>query len=455
MVTTSDRLYWGAATMAAAGLGALAVVAPQVAIAAAAAVLIGVPLVQSPAVRLAAFVFGGLLVLGGEALDPAKLAWFGGVGLAFLTSGVRLLRLRPAGLAPLRPVVAAGVVYVAVMLLSAVVAITGGTSPDLWLRDALPYLLLPMGLVIGADAGTTLTPRALRGIVAVAGVASTIGFAVDWLARRGVSALPIDRVLLATTTPAALAFCLALAMLVLTNHHRLRWLLLAVGIPVAILVTGTRGVAVFAVAFLGLLGARSSGRVGLGRLLVFMVPAALVAWLATPILGSLVVGDSDFLSNRLNSAVEVIRLGENSDDGSYLDRRQSYAWTWEVFRSAPWLGVGPGHLFPSGTFTLDTPVVTLAKFGLVGTAAIVWFLARLLRAGKGLAGGTPEHTAVRAFAFIMLAYLPLGMPLENKGFAFAAALAIGLLVAVRLGSGGGEEAGDLSERLPSDRTVRV
>ena len=100
-------------------------------------------------------------------------------------------------------------------------------------------------------------------------------------------------------------------------------------------------------------------------------------------------------------------------------------------------GLGPGtsasvsRVRRRGGFYLDTPLLTLAKFGLVGAIAIAIYLmavARVVTRSRRLVGYATVYTTARASGFLFLALLPLGQFLEDKGLAFGLGLRLVLVV---------------------------
>jgi O-antigen ligase len=206
---------------------------------------------------------------------------------------------------------------------------------------------------------------------------------------------------------------------------------------VAILVTGTRGAVVLLAGFAGVAGATRKGRVALPRVPVVLFPILILAAAVTPIIVTYVSSDPTFFSTRLGSAVSFFQ-GANSDP-SYVSRAFQYSQAAAVISAHPILGTGPGFLYPDiassvpAHFTLDTPLVSVAKFGYVGSVIIIGYLALLIRAignARRITGFTMANTTARAFGFIFLADLPLGGYLEDKGLSIALMLVVGLLIAM-------------------------
>jgi hypothetical protein len=116
---------------------------------------------------------------------------------------------------------------------------------------------------------------------------------------------------------------------------------------------------------------------------------------------------------------------------------------WKSFAGAPLDGVGPGHNYVwrdqvdqlhIGS-AMDTPVLFLAKFGLLGIGFL--FLAgywgrEFVRTLGTRRRGEPARLALIGYSAFWLLFLPLGLPLEDKGFALAMILLTALAIVERL-----------------------
>lgn len=424
------------AVVLAAGAGAAIAASPLVGVGVAAAVP-GLALVVSSAkARLVTVTLGALLVFQSEAAG-AKYVYLAAATLCFALAAARLARTDDELLSAFRPLLPAGLVVWLLVGASALVARSTGTSLANWAADVLPYVLLVVLPVVGIDAAADVTPRVAGAIICFVGVLAAVGFAVDWLSRRGVSSLGVDRVVLATTAVPALAFAYALVNASLAPRM-LRWPVLAVTIAALMLVTGTRTNLVLVFVCAGLVGAAAKARFTVGRLL--LVAGATVAGCAAtlPLLGGLVLSDPGFLTGRLAAAVTASRNG--LADQSFAIRAASYASARAQFAEHPWFGSGPGHMYPGGTFTLDTPWMVPAKFGLVGTLVLLGFLSAVVasvRRLRRLVGYRHAMTAARGWAFVMAGLTPFGPWLEDKGTALALMLALAFVTADARSATGG------------------
>ena len=395
----------------------------------------GTPIVLIAAVlsapsRLVIVLGGGLLVFQSQTLGPLKYGYLAVALLCVGVSGLRLARSPDPVVATFRPLLGASAGLVALIGASALIAHSNGVLLDNWVRDALPYMLLAVLPVVGLDAGRDLSGRTTEIFIAALGLLGAAGMAVDWLHRRNVSSLEVGRVVLSLTSLVALGFALAMTRAAV-GPHRLRWLGLAAAIVTLMLTTGSRANLVVLFAALGVVGASKKARVsavraGAAIAVIVAAVAVLLPWLV-----GRVSNDPQFLNDRISRALLVLN-GQGSADLSYQARQQAYNLAMQQFHTHPWWGTGPGFLYPDGAFTLDTPALTIAKWGLVGTAVLAGYLVTLaicfLRVRRR-AGYGPINTVARSWLIAMLAWLPFGIWLEDKGFALVVTLLAASVVA--------------------------
>ena len=413
----------------------------------------------SPTLRLAVVVSGALIVFQSPS-DRIKYSYIGLAFISVLVSCVELYRHQDDVRRAFRPMLVAGVLMTSLIAMSSFNALTSGVTVDNWVRDMLAYLLCVTLPVVGLDASRQLSPRTLAGIFFVVGVASSFAFASDWLNRRG-AVEGLGRVLLASATLPMLMLGYALVRAV-TGPHRPRWTAVAVLIPVALLITGTRTyLVVFFALTVGALGSRAKGRVPPLLMLRFLavsgsLTAALVYLLARDWLTN--VG---FVHGRV--AVTLAALsGHVSRDQSFVARAQSYRLANATWHEHVWLGAGPGHLYPGGTFTMDTPLLVLAKFGLIGTVGIIVFMVCVcLSVARCQLAPDAFYTAGRSWAFALVALVPFGPWFEDKGTSLALALLVCATASVSYARREGERPLAALPRLPqvgdrdADALVRV
>jgi O-antigen ligase len=167
------------------------------------------------------------------------------------------------------------------------------------------------------------------------------------------------------------------------------------------------------------------------RRTVVLVPMAIGSVILAFAFGGSAGLNTEVAQERLFTTRAAIESPEKS--GSLQDRFAQSKASWELFKSAPITGVGPGGLIgwytPGGTFrsafTVDSTVSTLAKFGIVGALGVLVFLGMcggiVRRAGKRV-----EHATLVGLAAWGSAYVVLSNPLEDKG------LAMGLIFVLAL-----------------------
>jgi O-antigen ligase len=222
-----------------------------------------------------------------------------------------------------------------------------------------------------------------------------------------------------------------------TGPNRPVWILLSTVIIAMMMVSGTRTNLVLLAAAIGIVGSAAKGRVPIYRLVIQMAFLLLLAGVSIPVLGKLLTDDPQFLSKRISAAAAVM-TGKFATDGSFLERAQAYATAKAVFLQSPLVGVGPGHAFTGGlshshySTSLDTPWLVPAKLGLLGVAALIFYLASVLvcmaRIRRG-AGGMEILTVGRGWFAILLFLTPFGPWVEDRGFALALALFVAALSA--------------------------
>lgn len=367
--------------------------------------------------RVAVVVAGGILVLGSSSdVGAQKVVYAAAFILCALVSTWRLTSNPPTWLSPFRPVIVLGLVLLACLIFSVV------ANPDVdittTVRQGLFYVMIPFAPIIGLDAGRDSKSRSVMHWIAVIGCIAAVGFAADWLNRRGVSSLPIGRFIVSSLMLPTLAFALSIVRVVYARGFaRIMWFIPIVVIPVALLVTGTRTNLIVFLALIGVLGASAKRRVNLSRVLGLTITAAGTIAIVFPLLADAVIDQPGFIEARIQALLGV--LGGNAvGDQSYAARNEQYFYAGQWISEAPWLGKGPGFSPP---ISLDTPLAVVVRVGVVGTIALVLFLIALVLASRQSAkmhGYTFMHTTVTGVALVCLANLPFGTVVEDRGFAF-------------------------------------
>ena len=369
--------------------------------------------------RSMVIILGGLFVLGaGSDISASKVIYAALILLACAIATYRLVTNPPSWISTFKPLIGVGVVLVGAMVIASLVS-PNPASAETLARQAIFYLLVPAAPLVGLDAGRDLKPRVVYLIIAVVGTVAAIGFATDWLSRRGVSSLDVGRFVLSSLILPAFCFALALVQLACARGmaRKLLWLMPTILIPIAMLVTGTRTNLIVLLAIFGVTGATRLHRVRLGQIIFIVTIVAGIGLLLFPIVANAVLSRPDFIQQRLAAAVQVLN-GNTAEDQSFSGRSLQYSIAVDLIAKSPLFGYGPG--FQAGQ-TLDTPLLTVAKLGILGTAVLAAFLITcvvvIMKSGKKY-GYSVAHTASRGLVLVFLANIPFGTPIEDRGFGF-------------------------------------
>lgn len=416
-------------------VGSISVITrPALALLAAAGSL-GAALLSRPLGRLVFVIGGGLAVLQGVAVGP-KLAYAAGVAVCLIIAGLRLpaaTEHRPEIRLFFAPLLAASCVMAVVLALNFVSASYAGIGTVAWFRDALPYALLPLLPVVGLDAASASAPRNISRLVAIALALAPLAFMTDWLNRRGASNLGVGRIALASYVLCAAAMAFGLSQLAAGGQRRRPlWLLFSLVPPVALLLTGTRSSLALTAVLFGSFGSPRKYRLPVLRTAAVASFSAFALVLVIPIVGDLITSDSRFYAERFAGLAVLSERDALQNDLSFQDRSLAYGVALDLFREAPLRGVGLGYDQALGGAVngFDTPLAALAKMGCLGAIALICYAAAwivILRRLAALNGPSPAMTAVRAFSFGFLAYLPLASAFEDKGLALSAAMFAAIL----------------------------
>jgi O-antigen ligase len=398
--------------------------------------------------RIVFVVLGGLFIFQREqGLDMSKMAFLALFAVAFVGAflNVRTLRDSPAYRLT-RPLLAASTAFAVLAVFSVAIAHNNGTPlVGWWLRDTAPYLLFASAPIFALDAQSSLGRRRLVTLLVTAGMIGAVAFAIHWLDRRGIADFQASRLGLASHfVPAAL---FAYAMSAALHARSIRWLAVAAPVLALLLVTGTRTNLVLLVAPVAIALATRRHRATRTFRLALFGPIAIAI---TLVIGLGVLRMANANEEYLTKRISIFKSTGSSSDASYIERRRQTHAAWEVFKSNPVLGSGPGTVFEWETidrksaadFLIDTPLTFPAKFGLLGLAILVFIIRQYWLFMRGLIRGR-EATAgylglVGYLAIVVLSAIALS-PFENKGFSFGLMLLLALVLSdVHQGRSSGE-----------------
>jgi O-antigen ligase len=409
--------------------GALVAVVPPLALALASVPLMAGAL-HDARWRVAIVVIGGLLAFDSSAgLSVSKVIYVLLFALALGGAWWKLKHATQAGhldRAQWRRLQLAWWCLSALVAFSLPVALLSGHSVDIWLRDSAPYLLLASAPLFAADARLSTGGRTLTVVFIASGLLASASFAVYVLFLREAAALPIERLALTSFFLPTALFAHACARGLGDSKERIGWAVLAALVFSLMFATGTRSslllLVVLLVALLSVHGLRPRG---LGRLVEIGAVAAIVGILAFTYgadASGLATGD---IRERLLS-IRVLVESPGTDQ-SLDERLQEAEEAWGLFTANPLAGVGPGHVFQWTTtggivkshFLVDTSLAVLAKFGLIGLAALAlffWSTGRAVAAARRQFSD-PALAALLGYSAAALIFLLGDNPFDDKGFA--------------------------------------
>jgi hypothetical protein len=391
----------------------------------AAAILI--PFVRSPSLRLWFVVFGALLVFqSSSGISAPKLAYIAGLGVATAFAAHERSM----------PIARVSTAVAGVFGSLAIMSILRGTPPLLVLRDGSNYFLLLVAAPLAVHFGRRVSETTISRVTVAAGLFGTYAFVAQWISNRGLGSLPAPGL----PSNALIGLGMAVACTrVIDGRSPGRWGAVATAIVASALLTGTRSLLLLLVIPLACAvqvlrrsprARRKAARSA--RTAVLAIPIVLAV--TFPVAAAIGV-DTTAAFDRIGS------LGQSTDterlDPSLVERQNNQAAAWEGFTSDPLLGQGPGTVFRwtrfngsvAETFTLDTSLVVIAKWGLVGALA---FIALLFSWWRWLtARNSPSHvrSVVVALAPFLLLQSILNAVVEDKGLPICLVLLGAALVA--------------------------
>jgi O-antigen ligase/polysaccharide polymerase Wzy-like membrane protein len=393
-------------------------------------------------------VFGGLLVLqSSDVLDLPKIAYLAVAVAATVGSIYAVIKTGRSGALPNKNLLLASALLLFFLFASLPIALAHGTPLAPWLRDAATYGLFGLAAVFAVDLGYSGSRRLILTLFIIAGLLSTIGFTLEWMDRRNIMSLSLAWIPLPSGGLASALFVTASAF-AFRSDRPIPWAILAGLLLASFLLVGTRSripfIAVPIVLALISHGTRwrnfllPLAAIGLATALFFGVGTAALSVASSPgddhVTGPPPV-DVGELGERIGSVGTLVR--HPARDPSFQERIAQTRAAWHVFVVSPITGTGPGYEIEWTTFSgqrksgyyLDTPVMELAKFGLVGLAlGIVWVVAFARFIGDGLrrARASPEVLALIGYAIILVYSVPLSPPTHDKGTAFSLIFLIAL-----------------------------
>jgi len=413
--------------------------------------------------RATIVIFGAMAVLqSSQGLDAVKLAYLGAATLAVGGSVWSVYRERADALVAFaRPWLVASLVVAGIIGISLPVALLHGTAFSTWTRDAAAYALVVAAPWVALDLARSVTSRTMIGLTVLAGGLAALSYAIVWVQRRAITDVAIDRLVLPSFTLATALFAVAVAQSVSREHRRYWWAALASVTVALLLLAGTRTalailivpLVIIAIAWLTDRSLSFRTRI-VPACLPLLTAGVIVAstqlslavdlgHLGGPLSGSDGSGSSDgsrsppdphTLEGRFDTFGSVLA----GRDASLQDRVAQTRAAWDIFLASPLVGSGLGVVVPWTTtsgrleteFTADTPVLVLAKFGVLGLVLVgalggAWLIT-IRRLNQGGPSARASRLALAGFGAAIVALTPFGWQLEDKGTGLAVILILGL-----------------------------
>jgi hypothetical protein len=391
------------------------------------------------ATRAAIVVFGGLLVLqSSAALDPPKVAYFALAVAATAGSAFTVIKAARSGALPGRDLLLASTLLLLFLFASLAIALAHGTLLAQWFRDAATYGLFALAALFALDLGLAGSRGLILTLFVLAGLLSTIGFTLEWMDRRQIMNLALSWIPFPTGALPSALFVTASAFAI-RSDRRIPWAILAGLLLASFLLIGTRSRIPFIAVpiLLALISDRARWRTFLLPVAAIGLATAVFFWAGAAALSMASSSSADpatrppvdvgELEERVGAVGDLVR--HPTRDASFQERVAQTKAAWDVFLASPVVGTGPGYEIEwtnvSGQqesgYYLDTPVMELAKFGLVGLVlGTVWVVAFARFIGDGLrrARASPEVLALIGYSIILVYSVPLSPPTHDKGTAF-------------------------------------
>jgi hypothetical protein len=401
-------------------------------------------------------VLGGLFTLqSSNNLDAPKVIYL--IGAVAATAGAVWTApkwLAAIGTDAARPWLIVSCTFGAVLIGSLAVSRLNGTPLTSWLRDAAAYAVFAIAPILALALARSASRKWTITLFAMCGSLAVVSFAVVWLSRRAILELPIDRLILPTGFMAACFLALASAMALSATGRRWLWAMAGGAVLGLFFVSGTRTTLLLVAVPIGagLLAGRP--RRTAAKTVGMIIGMGLAIGLSATIAIGLSNGTLSFgtpgpqganatptqirnLSERVGGVGQL--MTDPGSDHSFQERWTETQVAWQAFTSSPILGVGPGNGFhwtdsvhnAHDEFTLDTPLVYFAKFGLLGLVPLVLLFAAYVRLAATLRKypqARMEYLLMVGCAIVLVVVGALGSPIEDKGASFSLifVLALGL-----------------------------
>lgn len=397
--------------------------------------------------RMAIITVGGILVLqSSDDLDAPKFFYLILSGTATMVAVLRVRHLRATpGFHAMRGLLLASGALLAVVAVSLPVALLHGVAPSAWLRDATSYALFGAVAFIALDAHGQANSRWMLALALMVGALATISYVIVWMDQRSLLTVPIERLVLPSGALASMFYVVTSSYSFRAAHHRLLWAVIAGIVLGSFLIIGTRGRLPFVVLplVLGLWSTRQV-RANLPSWIVHFAAAAavvvtvpLLQELATPSTTPPAQRPTEVLGRRIDSVDDLVT--NPGGDPSMRERVSQTIGALQVFISDPIVGAGPGLEIPwtdyagetQQGYALDSPIILLSKFGLVGLAAAALWVAAFSVLGRHVYDrirGTPESLILVGEAAVLLYASVFQPPMQDKGTSFALMIVLALVL---------------------------
>ena len=378
--------------------------------------ILAFPVLLDTRFRLLGLIFAGLFSFGAtNELSLGKILFFALYLVVLLASIGGELRLMHSdqGLFG-QHVTWAGFAFTATTLLSGFV--NNEPANDI-VRSGLPYLLVSTIPIIGLTSGRSFTAKEVLNWTYLLGVISAFSTAVIWVSRRGYSAIDLTYISYGGLALPALAFALALFNIGRGDlRSRLVPSVTFVLIGALMLIPGTRTNYILLAPLVLFFASRSRAEKtrNYKKWVAMLLAIAFVAFIS---LVPLFVLDPSVVFERLTTGL-LVGVTNTQADQSGAIRSAGYDAAWQLVSSKPFFGRG----FALDIFyaVWDTPVSLIVAVGYAGTIIIAiytFFVTRYL--SFSLKGDWGLRLAALGWGLTLLADLPFGNPLQDKGLPFA------------------------------------